>query len=40
MVLKFELLFLRNPGPGEGDVIISIPELPSYAEAVWDYVRD
>lgn len=40
LVLKFELLFLRNPGPGEGDVIISIPELQSYAEAVWDYVRD
>ncbi len=40
LVLKFGLLFLRDPGPGESDVSISIPELRSYAEAVWDYVRD
>ncbi len=38
LVLKFELLFLRSPGPGERDVVISIPELQIYAEAVWDYV--
>ncbi len=40
LLLKFNLLFLRDPGPGEGDWIISIPELQTYAEHCWAYVRD
>lgn len=34
LVLQFELLFLRDPGPGEGDIVVGIPEL------VWVMVRD
>ncbi|KAK3359004.1 hypothetical protein B0T25DRAFT_588045 [Lasiosphaeria hispida] len=29
------LLFLRDPGPGEGDFVISVQELEEYAENVW-----
>ncbi|RYP37368.1 hypothetical protein DL768_010882 [Monosporascus sp. mg162] len=36
LVLRFELLFLRNPGPQEEDIIIGIPELQHYAMMVWD----
>ncbi|KIN02409.1 hypothetical protein OIDMADRAFT_144956 [Oidiodendron maius Zn] len=35
LVLEFRLLFLRDPGPGEGDIVFSIPELQSYAADVW-----
>ncbi|KAI1370228.1 hypothetical protein F4677DRAFT_465652 [Hypoxylon crocopeplum] len=35
LVLEFRLLFLRDPGLGQGDFIISIPDLQEYAEAVW-----
>jgi hypothetical protein len=35
LVLSFRLLFLRDPGPGEGDFVISIPDLTFYAERVW-----
>ncbi|KAJ3557269.1 hypothetical protein NPX13_g9962 [Xylaria arbuscula] len=35
LVLSFELLFLRNPGPQEGDIVISIAELQAYASDVW-----
>ena len=35
LVLEFRLLFLREPGPGEGDIVFSIPELQSYAADVW-----
>ncbi|KAI1374439.1 hypothetical protein F4677DRAFT_461477 [Hypoxylon crocopeplum] len=35
MVLEFSLLFLRNPGPLEGDVVISVQFLQEYAELVW-----
>jgi hypothetical protein len=35
LVLEFRLLFLRDPGPGEGDAVLSIPELQSYAVKVW-----
>jgi len=33
--LGFEYLFLRHPGPGEGDSVLSVPELERYAERVW-----
>jgi hypothetical protein len=35
LVLEFRLLFLRDPVPGEGDIVLSIPELQSYAVDVW-----
>jgi len=35
LVLGFRLLFLRDPGPGEGDFIFSVQELQAYAERVW-----
>jgi hypothetical protein len=35
LVLEFRLLFLRDQGLGEGDVVLSIPELQSYAAKVW-----
>ena len=35
LVLEFRLLFLRDRGLGEGDVVFSIPELQSYAVNVW-----
>lgn len=38
LVLSFRLLFLRNPGPGEGDFVIPIPQLQSFARVVWVYV--
>jgi len=38
LVLPFRLLFLRAPGPGEHDVVISIPQLQEYATDVWTQV--
>jgi hypothetical protein len=38
LVLSFGLLFLRAPGPGEGDIVFSIPDLQFYAERVWAQV--
>lgn len=38
LVLSFRLLFLRDPGPGEGDLVFSVQELEEYAETVWLYV--
>jgi hypothetical protein len=35
LVLGFRLLFLRDPGPGEGDFILSVQQLEAYAEDVW-----
>ncbi|KAI1089235.1 hypothetical protein F5B19DRAFT_467976 [Rostrohypoxylon terebratum] len=35
LVLSFRLLFLRDPGPLEGDFIISIADLQAYARNVW-----
>lgn len=35
LILPFRLLFLRDPGPHEGDYIISIQELEGYASDVW-----
>jgi hypothetical protein len=35
LVLSFKLLFLRDPGPGEGDIVFTIPDLEHYAEGVW-----
>jgi hypothetical protein len=38
LVLSFRLLFLRDPSPGEGDFVFSIPDLQFYAERVWAQV--
>ncbi|KAK3346007.1 hypothetical protein B0T25DRAFT_462085 [Lasiosphaeria hispida] len=38
LVLSFRLLFLRDPGPGEGDLAFSVQELEEYAEDVWAQV--
>ncbi|XXG95247.1 hypothetical protein Hte_001507 [Hypoxylon texense] len=38
LVLSFRLLFLRDPGPQEGDFIISIADLQAYARGVWAVV--
>ncbi|KAK3383021.1 hypothetical protein B0T24DRAFT_653832 [Lasiosphaeria ovina] len=35
LVLGFRLLFLRDPGPQEGDFVLSIQSLQLYAEKVW-----
>ncbi|KAI1180619.1 hypothetical protein F4777DRAFT_597417 [Nemania sp. FL0916] len=35
LVLSFRLLFLRSPGPQEGDYVISIADLQAYAQAIW-----
>jgi hypothetical protein len=35
LVLGFRLLFLRDPGPQEGDFILNFQDLPLYAENVW-----
>ena len=35
LVLEFRLLFLRDPGPGEADIVFSNPDLQSYAVEVW-----
>ncbi|KAK0715328.1 hypothetical protein B0H67DRAFT_580475 [Lasiosphaeris hirsuta] len=37
-VLSFRLLFLRDPGPGEGDLAFGVRELEEYAEDVWAQV--
>ena len=34
LVLGFRLLFLRDPGPGEGDCVLSVQELQVYADEV------
>ncbi|KAB5531294.1 hypothetical protein GE09DRAFT_381741 [Coniochaeta sp. 2T2.1] len=38
LILSFRLLFLRDPGPQEGDIIISIAGLQAYARDVWEVV--
>ena len=38
LVLSFRLLFLRDPGPQEGDITISIVDLQAYARDVWAVV--
>ena len=35
LVLGFRVLFLRDPGPGEGDCVLSVQELQAYAEDVY-----
>ncbi|KAK0702007.1 hypothetical protein B0T26DRAFT_659351, partial [Lasiosphaeria miniovina] len=35
LVLSFRLLFLRDPGPREGDIVFSVQDLEKYAERVW-----
>lgn len=34
--LDFDRLFLRQPGQGEGDIIISTQDLQNYAADVWE----
>ncbi|KAK2590464.1 hypothetical protein QQS21_011851 [Conoideocrella luteorostrata] len=36
LVLNFRLLFLRDPGPGEHDVIIDVNLLRTYARMTWN----
>lgn len=36
--LPFRLLFLRDPGPGEADFVLSVEELELYAAMVWESV--
>jgi hypothetical protein len=36
LVLGFSRLFLRDPGPGEGDFVLSVQELEDYAENIWN----
>ncbi|KAK3356704.1 hypothetical protein B0T25DRAFT_589228 [Lasiosphaeria hispida] len=38
LVLSFRLFFLRDPGPGEGDLAFGVQELEEYAEDVWAQV--
>ncbi|KAK4244222.1 hypothetical protein C7999DRAFT_44078 [Corynascus novoguineensis] len=38
LVLGFRLLFLRDPGPREGDFVLSVQELENYAKGVWQTV--
>ncbi|KAK0619819.1 hypothetical protein B0T14DRAFT_519949 [Immersiella caudata] len=38
LVLSFRLLFLRDPGHGEGDFVFSLQELEEYAKKVWAQV--
>ncbi|KAK3363864.1 hypothetical protein B0T25DRAFT_470089 [Lasiosphaeria hispida] len=40
LVLKFHLLFLRDPGPQEGDIVIGIPALQLFAFKVWAMVSE
>ncbi|KAH6982346.1 hypothetical protein BKA56DRAFT_585730 [Ilyonectria sp. MPI-CAGE-AT-0026] len=35
---EFDLLFLRQPNPGEGDVILDVERLEAFAEKIWDQV--
>ncbi len=35
LVLPFELLFLRDPGPQEGDVVITVADLQALGRMVW-----
>ncbi|KAK4034570.1 hypothetical protein C8A01DRAFT_49067 [Parachaetomium inaequale] len=35
LVLGFRSLFLRDPGPEEGDFVVSMPDLEEYAERVF-----
>jgi hypothetical protein len=38
LVLGFRLLFFRDPGPEERDIVITVEGLQWYAEVVWDAV--
>ncbi|KAK3378999.1 hypothetical protein B0T24DRAFT_694330 [Lasiosphaeria ovina] len=35
LILSFRLLFLRDPGPAEGDLVFGVQELQQYAERIW-----
>lgn len=36
LVLGFKPLFPRNPGPEEGDIVLSVEKLQNYANNVWE----
>lgn len=36
LILSFRLLFLRDPLPGEGDVVYPVAWLRHYAQSLWD----
>jgi len=38
LILSFRLLFLRDPGPSEGDLVFGVQELEEYARDVWAQV--
>ncbi|KAK3359306.1 hypothetical protein B0T25DRAFT_93891 [Lasiosphaeria hispida] len=38
LILSFRLLFLRDPGPGEADFVVSVQDLEDYAADVWSQV--
>lgn len=38
LVLSFQLLFLRDPGPTEGNIVISVADLQAYARNIWAFV--
>lgn len=40
LVLGFKVLFLREPGPTEGDFVVSVQDLERYAEMVWSNEED
>lgn len=40
LVLSFRLLFLRDPGPTEGNIVISVADLEAFARHVWAVIRD
>jgi hypothetical protein len=37
--LEFRLLLLRAPGPGKGDIVVTVAQLEDYAARVWEANR-
>ncbi|KAK1760707.1 hypothetical protein QBC47DRAFT_355870 [Echria macrotheca] len=35
LILPFQSLFLRDPGPGEGDLVFSVEDMHEYADNIW-----
>jgi len=35
LTLDFQVVFLRPPGLGEGDIVFSVQELEKYAAHIW-----
>ncbi|KAK4235226.1 hypothetical protein C8A03DRAFT_36929 [Achaetomium macrosporum] len=40
LVYDFRLLFLRDPGPGQGDITVGVKDLQMWASKVWSAVHD